>query len=207
MDNNGLSGPMKKLKAKWEKEFKAKYDADLSAEAQAKAEADAITREAERRELLPAVLVRLYQAKVCEERRYRLNGQTLYADHAARSLVHLELYMELGGLVEPEITAFFDTASEAPHPWETEAGKAIEAHRHAEWAKEEKELGVWRPRPVRHSLGGGGTLMGGTLNGGPTSRERTKARQQAEQQMAEAQRLWEACATEEGWAGFASSSG
>ena len=110
--------------------------------------------------------------------------------------------MEFGGLVEPEITAFFDTASEAPHPWETEAGKAIEAHRHAQWAREEKELGIMRPRPVRHSLGDGGRLTGGTLTGGPTSSERTKARQQAEAQMAEAQRLWEACATEEGWAAF-----
>ena len=38
------------------------------------------------------------------------------------------------------------------------------------------------------------------MNGGPNSSERTKARQQAEAQMADAQRLWEACATEEGWA-------
>ncbi len=202
MEMNGLSGPMKKLKAKWEAEFKTRYDAELAAAAQAKAEADAVQREAERRELLPAMLVRIYQAKVCEERQYRLNGQTLYADHAARSLTHLELYMEFGGLVEPEITAFFDTASEAPHPWETEAGKAIEAHRHAEWGKEEKALGIMRPAPVRHTLLEGGRLMGGTLNGGPSISERTKARQQAEAQMGAAQRLWEACATEEGWASY-----
>ena len=172
MEMNGLSGPIKKLKAKWEAEWREQYEkaADLSAVAR-RAEEEA-QRELDRRELLPA----------------------------ARSLLHLELYMEFGGLVEPEITAFLDTASEAPHPRETEAGKAIEAHRHAQWAKEEKELGIMRPAPVRHALLEGGTLMGGTLNGGPTSSERTKARQQAEVQMAEAQRLWEACATEEGWA-------
>ena len=165
-----------------------------------KAEADHVASEIERRELLPVVLVRIYQAKIREERRYRLNGQTLFADHAARSLVHLELYMEFGGLVEPEITAFYDSDEEAPHPWETEAGKAIEAHRHAMWAKDEQSLGIMRPAPVRHMLLEGGRSIGGGLNGGPTNRERTKARRQAEQQMAEAQRLWEACATEEGWA-------
>ena len=33
-------------------------------------------------------------------------------------------------------------------------------------------------------------------------RERTRARDQAEAQMAEAQRLWEACASEERWEGW-----
>jgi hypothetical protein len=37
---------------------------------------------------------------------------------------------------------------------------------------------------------------------GPNMRARTRARDQAEAQMAEAQRLWEACATEESWTGF-----
>jgi hypothetical protein len=40
------------------------------------------------------------------------------------------------------------------------------------------------------------------MRGGENMRERTRARDQAEAQMAEAQRLWEACATEESWEGW-----
>jgi hypothetical protein len=37
------------------------------------------------------------------------------------------------------------------------------------------------------------------MMGGENMRERIHARDQAEAQFAEAQRLWEACATEESW--------
>lgn len=37
---------------------------------------------------------------------------------------------------------------------------------------------------------------------GPNMQARTRARDQAEAQMAEAQKLWEACATEDSWERF-----
>ena len=231
MDMNGMSGAMKKLKAKWEKEFKEKYDADLSAEALAKAEADEREREEQRRELLPPVLVRIYQNKVREERSYRLCGQTTHADMTLRQLTHIELYMEFAGLVEPEILAFFDSAQRDPHPWETEAGRAIIAHREAAWAmdlpateinledkntvsaepvepeaqpettggqlREALAQPLLRPTPLQYGPSG---PMHSALHGGETTSQRSHARRQAEAQMAEAQRLWEACATEESWA-------
>jgi hypothetical protein len=43
------------------------------------------------------------------------------------------------------------------------------------------------------------------MRGGENMRERTRARDQAEAQFAAAQRLWEACATEESWEGFSES--
>ena len=204
------SHAMKKLKAKWEKEFKEKYDADLSAETLAKAEADEREREEQRRELLPPVLVRIYQNKVREERSYRLCGQTTHADMTLRQLTHIELYMEFAGLVEPEILAFFDSAQSDPHPWETEAGKAIIAHREAAWAMdlpagetnesvrpERVEGSLERPLILNHGPSG---PMHSALHGGETTSQRSHARRQAEAQMAEAQKLWEACATEESWA-------
>jgi hypothetical protein len=200
MDMNGMSHAMRKLKAKWEEEYKAKYDAALSAEALAKAEEEEAAREEQRKEILPAVLVKIYQNKVREERRYRLTGQTTHADLTLRQLMHIELYMEFTGLVEPEINRFFDDAATDPHPWQTEAGKAITAHREAAWAMDEKNAGILRPPLVRHSLGDGGSPMHSAMRGGEHMSERTRAREQAERQMAEAQALWEACATEESWA-------
>ena len=225
------SHAMKKLKAKWEKEFKEKYDADLSAETLAKAEADEREREEQRRELLPPVLVRIYQNKVREERSYRLCGQTTHADMTLRQLTHIELYMEFAGLVEPEILAFFDSAQRDPHPWETEAGRAIIAHREAAWAmdlpateinledkntvsaepvepeaqpettggqlREALAQPLLRPTPLQYGPSG---PMHSALHGGETTSQRSHARRQAEAQMAEAQRLWEACATEKSWA-------
>lgn len=219
MGMNGMSHAMQKLKAKWEAECLEAYKAEQAAQREEDLSAEARRAEEERRELLPAMLVRLYQKKVREERRYRLNGQTLFADHALRSLVHLELYMELAGLVEPEIKAFFDSAQADPHPWETETSRAIEAHRHEAWAMdgyvqiEGSDKNTARTEPVEVQEGVAQPLLrppfthhtpgtDGGLYGGKTATERTKARQQAERQMAEAQRLWEACATEESWAVF-----
>ena len=118
--------------------------------------------------------------------------------------------MEFGGLVEPEIMRFFDDAQADPHPWQTEAGRAIEAHRLAAWAmdlpadlsavalaKEEACPLLSRPTPLQYPPDG---PPHAALRCGPTTSERTRARQQAEAQMAEAQKLWEACATEESWA-------
>lgn len=207
--HGATSSGLKKLKARWEAEFKERYDADLSIETRAKEEADAIARDAERRELLPAALVKIYQNKVREERRYRLSGQTVQADLTLRQLTYIELYMEFAGLVEPEIMAFFDNAAEDPHPWQTEAGKAIIAHREAAWAMDEERDGLLRPPHVRHSLadaqqteGHRGSPMHRALRGGDHFPARARAREQAERQMAEAQNLWEACATAESWAAF-----
>ena len=198
--HGATSSGLKKLKAKWEAEFKERYDADLSAVALAKAETDDRKREEQRKEILPAALVKIYQTKVRQERGYRLRGQTTHADMTLRQLTHIELYMEFGGLVEPEITRFFDDAADDPHPWETEAGRAITAHREAAWAMDEKNSGILRPPLVRHSLGDGGSPMHSAMRGGEHMSKRTRAREQAERQMAEAQALWEACATEESWA-------
>jgi hypothetical protein len=41
------------------------------------------------------------------------------------------------------------------------------------------------------------------MRGGPNNQARTRARDQAEAHMRNAQRLWEACAAEESWVGFA----
>lgn len=217
--HGATSSGLKKLKARWEAEFKERYDADLAIEARAKEEADAIARDAERRELLPAALVKIYQNKVREERRYRLSGQIVHADLTLRQLIHIELYMEFAGLVEPEIMAFFDNAAEDPHPWQTEAGKAIIAHREAAWAMDlpstdhpelvegpervegshERPPMLLRPTPLNHGPTG---PMPAALRGGDHFSARARAREQAERQMAEAQNLWEACATAESWAAF-----
>lgn len=231
--HGATSSGMKKLKAKWEKEWREEYEraADLSAGARRAQEER--EREEQRRELLPAVLVRIYQNKVREERSYRLQGKTPSADMTLRQLTHIELYMEFAGMVEPEITRFFDSAHSDPHPWETEAGRAIVAHREAAWAMDghvesahpelvegPKSNESVRPEPVEpeaqpETTGGQRSNERppirqygpkgpprSVLRGGEKISERTRARQQAEAQMAEAQKLWEACATEESWASF-----
>jgi hypothetical protein len=227
MDMSGMSHAMQKLKAKWEGEWRAKYDAEHAAEAEGEIAAQEAALEAERSELLPAVLVKMYQQKVREERQYRLRGNVMSADVTLRQLTHLELYMEYAGLTEPEIMQFFDGAATDPFPWETEASRAIAAHRIAAWTMdgEDDSNNAVRPeldepeaqpettggqrsherplilRPTPLSYGPKGpphhAMMAGT-----NMRERTRARNQAEAQMAEAQRLWEACATEERWADF-----
>jgi hypothetical protein len=220
MEMSGMSHAMQKLKAKWEGEWRAKNDAEHAAQAEADIEAQEAVLEAERRELLSPILVKMYQQKVREERQYRLRGKVMSADVTLRQLTHLELYMEYAGLTEPEITQFFDRAATDPFPWETEASRAIAAHRIAAWAMdgecdsnnparpeydapeatEGQELPerpfILRPTPLSHGPKG---PPHHAIMAGPNMQERTRARDQAEAQMAEAQRLWEACATEERW--------
>jgi hypothetical protein len=131
---SGMSHAMQKLKAKWEAEWREKYAAEHAAIAQASEDAHAAQMEAERGELLPIVLIKIYQRKVREERQYRLRGNIVSADLTLRQLTHLELYMEFAGLTEPEIMQFFDQAQSDPHPWETETSQGIAAHRQAAWA-------------------------------------------------------------------------
>ena len=220
MDMNGMSHAMQKLKAKWEAEWRTKYEAEQAANAEADIEAQEAVLEAERRELLPVFLVKMYQQKVREERKYRLSGNVRSADITLRQLTHLELYMEFANLTEPEIMAFFDSAATDPHPWESDISRAIEAHRQAAWAmdavEDESHSGlvsesysppdaseseterplILRPMPLRYGPKGPPCR---SMRGGENMRERTRARDQAEAQFAEAQRLWEACATEESW--------
>ena len=220
MDMNGMSHAMQKLKAKWEAEWREKYDAEHAASAAAEAEAQDEAMEAERRELLPVLLVKMYQQKIREERKYRLRGAVVNADMTLRQLTHLELYMEFAGVTEPEIMAFFDSAATDPHPWETDTSRAIEAHREAAWAmdKGEDAYNTVRPelvegvperklilRPTPLSYGPDGPTCY-SLRGGPNMTARTRARNEAEAQMAEAQRLWEACATEQNWVAWVAGS-
>jgi hypothetical protein len=215
MEMSGMSHAMQKLKAKWEGEWRAKYDAEHAAQAEADIEAQEAVLEAERRELLPLILVKMYQQKVREERQYRLRGNVMSADVTLRQLTHLELYMEYAGLTEPEITQFFDRAATDPFPWETEAGRAIAAHRIAAWAMDGEDAeGAARMQGAEHAHEAAPLLRPTPLSygpkgpphhammAGPNMQERTRARDQAEAQMAEAQRLWEACATEERWEVF-----
>lgn len=204
MDLNGMSHAMQKLKAKWEGEWREKYAAEQAANAEAEIEAQEAVLEAERRELLPVVLVKMYQRKVREERKYRLCGNVMSADVTLRQLTHLELYMEYAGLTEPEINQFFDHAATDPFPWETEASRAIAAHRIAAWAMdgEDENDPLLRPTPLSYGPKG---PPHHAMMGGENMRERIHARDQAEAQMAEAQRLWEACATEESWGGWVAS--
>jgi hypothetical protein len=211
MDMSGMSHAMQKLKAKWEAEWREKYAAEHAAIAQASEDAHAAQMEAERGDLLPIVLIKIYQRKVREERQYRLRGNIVSADLTLRQLTHLELYMEFAGLTEPEIMQFFDQAQSDPHPWETETSQAIAAHRQAAWAMDlpdatrmhGNEGTTTEPllRPVPLSYGPAGP-KDSTLRGGPNIQARIRARDQAEAQMRDAQRLWEACATEESWVGF-----
>ncbi len=199
MDMNGMSHAMRKLKAKWEEEWEATYEARRAAADAAQEEQAQAAQDAQQKELLPAVLVQVYTRKVAEERRYRVSGQTASADAVLRQLTHLELYMEFTGLVEADIKAFFNSATESantdPHPWETEASRAIEAHRRAVWASDPF------PRPAILNHGPQGP-KDAAISGGPTHTDRHKARIEAERQMAQAHALWEACATEESMAGF-----
>lgn len=211
MDNSGMSHAMQKLKAKWEAEWREKYAAGHAAIAQASEDAHAAQMEAERGDLLPIVLIKIYQRKVREERQYRLRGNIVSADLTLRQLTHLELYMEFAGLTEPEIMQFFDQAQSDPHPWETETSQAIAAHRRAAWAMDlpdaarmdEDGGATTEPllRPVPLSYGPAGP-RDNAMRGGPNIQARIRARDQAEAHMRDAQRLWEACATEESWVGF-----
>lgn len=232
MEMSGMSHAMQKLKAKWEGEWRTKYEAEQAAIAEADIEAQEAVLEAERRELLPLILVKMYQQKVREERQYRLCGNVRSADVTLRQLTHLELYMEYANLTEPEIMAFFDSAATDPYPWESDISRAIEAHRQAAWAmdgEDEARIGtgslnsfsaepvevpetqpettegqpqreatepLLRPTPLRYGPKGPPHR---SMRGGENMRARTRARDQAEAQFAEAQRLWEACATEERW--------
>ena len=95
----------------------------------------------------------------------------------------------------------YDAEQAANAEAEIEASRAIAAHRIAAWAMdgECENDPLLRPTPLSYGPKG---PPHHAMRGGENMRERIHARDQAEAQMAEAQRLWEACATEESWEGF-----
>lgn len=93
----------------------------------------------------------------------------------------------------------FNTASAepvGPQSFHTASAEPVEV-REAQW--EETNHPLLRPTPLSYGPTG---PKDRALRGGPNIQARIQARDHAEAQMAEAQRLWEACATEESWAGF-----
>ncbi|MFD1786912.1 LysR family transcriptional regulator [Sphingomonas floccifaciens] len=150
--------------------------------------------EAENKRLL-GELLKQYEAKVIQERRYRLEGKFVAADQALRTLAFLELVMVVGG----ESAALIDRCTGVDkrgmplpdRPYSDPMSDLLAEIRQKVWDKigDPPRPPVWLPRkdPGPHT-----ELYGKS--------DRALAQQRATQMMAEAQALWEATATEEKWA-------
>ncbi|KQN25910.1 hypothetical protein ASE86_06895 [Sphingomonas sp. Leaf33] len=152
--------------------------------------------EAENKRLF-GLMLKQYEAKVIVERRYRLEGRFVAADHALRTLAFLELVMVVGG----ESAALIDRCtgvdehgeSVCERPYADPMSDILAEIRQKVWDKlgDPPRPPVWLPRkdPGYHT-----DIYGKS--------DRAKAQQRAHQMMAEAQALWEATATEEKWAAW-----
>lgn len=160
----------------------------------------------------------LYRAKLAAERRHRLAGQVVAADFTLRQALEVELLLTLGGAGRPLLDLWREAradgacpaaAAEAepaadPRPEEVAAdadpaaaeGPGVIADILAELRAE-----VWQTLHDPHRPA---PPMGGHTGrwGGPTWAERDQARAEAQRRIAVAQAVWEAAATEEGWARF-----
>lgn len=142
-------------------------------------------------------LLKQYEAKVIEERRHRLEGRFVAADHALRTLAFLELVMVVGG----ESAALIDRCTGVDKrgmllpdaPYADPMSDILAEIRQKVWDKlgDPPRPPVWLPRkhPGFHT-----DIYGKS--------DRAKAQQRAYGMMAEAQALWEATATEEKWAAW-----
>lgn len=163
-----------------------------------RAEAEA-KEAAETLDVLGKILKR-YEAKVRSERQFRLTGRIVAADFTVRQLTHIELILACGGKTQEMI----DLWAREPPVSIGRGGIEHEAHPISEELDRIRQK-VWQaagdpPRP-RLPLDRRQCIHS-SMCGGPTHMERDKARLAAEARMAEAQREWEATATEEEWAAW-----
>ncbi|WP_260599626.1 hypothetical protein [Sphingomonas endolithica] len=143
-------------------------------------------------------LLERYAAKIRGERHLRLSGNIVAADFTLRQLTHIELLLDLRGT---SMRQLIDTANRAQRGGITQAplyaspvSQLLDERRREEWAK--------AGEPARPTLTFPETAPENSLRGGPNFTARDQARRAAEAMMAEAQKKWEAAATEESWAAW-----
>ncbi len=150
--------------------------------------------EAENKRLFAQIL-RQYEVKVIQERRYRLEGRVVAADSALRQLSFMELVMVVGG----ETGALLDRCTGigktgAPigdQPYADPMSDILAEIRQKVW----DDIGDPPRPPVRLPRVQNG--FGVELYGKDA---RAQAQQRAQAMMAEAQALWEATGSDEAWA-------
>lgn len=142
-----------------------------------------------------AEVSRNYAAKVRYERQQRRCGNFVAADFTIRQLTHIELILDCGGkgleLIDLWTKETDESGRDTVEINASPMSAQLEAIRNAVW----EERGDLRP-PLHLDR----RLASQTPRNGPTWNERSKAMEAARRQMAEAQAMWEAAASEEGWA-------
>jgi hypothetical protein len=146
----------------------------------------------ERLTWLAATLDR-YEAKIAYERRARLAGEVIAADFTVRQLTCIEFMLGSVGLGARAVELWTDSIAkaDAAPTYASEFCKMMEEVRRDVWAREDAP-----PRPDTNPH----YDRPRAFWGGPTYRERETAQRRAQRQIAKAQAMWEAAATEEGWA-------
>jgi hypothetical protein len=174
------------------------------AEQEAAAAVEPDEAERQEREAALAKLLENYVAKVYSERRYRLSGAVVAADFALRQLTHIELLLDIAGASLEQVI----DATTVPVPgksWSrtlyiSPMSKLLDELRRAEWAR--------TGEPDRPLIDLTKTERQNDLrDNGPMLERRRRAQRDAEAIMARGQRLWEAAATEEGWAAWLAEGG
>lgn len=136
--------------------------------------------------------LKLYITKVAAERNARLKGDVVGADFAMRQIFYMEMMFDCAGAPDA-VLALWSGSNRHDQPLEaTTLCRFLDDARRAVWADE----GLIRP-PVKLPAQAFGSP---TMRGGPHMEARYAAQDEACRRMAEAQALWEAAATEEGWA-------
>ncbi|MDB5678439.1 hypothetical protein [Sphingomonas bacterium] len=147
-----------------------------------------------------AEIFKRYEAKVRSERHLRLTGQIVAADFTLRQLTHIELILDCAGKTMEMIDLWTQMPPTSPMaaPVQLESSQIsidLDQIRRKVWAAAGEPprpaLPLHRRECARTNIGGGATF-----------KERDTAQRAAEARIAEAQREWEAAATEEAWAAF-----
>lgn len=142
-------------------------------------------------------VLRAYGAKVRGERQLRLSGRIVAADYTLRQLTYIELILVAGGLGQQLIDLWSFRTGDDGRQQEVYAcalSATLDDVRRKAW----EEAG----EPARPPLDLREIVPESDQRSGPTYAERERARIAAERRIAEAQREWEAAATEEGWAAW-----
>lgn len=137
-------------------------------------------------------MLKLYITKVVTERNARLEGNVAAADFAMRQMFYMEMMLDCAGAPEEVLALWSDSDLHKQPLYATEVCRLLDRARRAAWADE----GLIRPPVKLPARERGSTGMWG----GEHMKERYAAQAEACRRLAEAQALWEATATEEGWA-------
>ncbi|RZF65778.1 hypothetical protein EWE75_03725 [Sphingomonas populi] len=143
--------------------------------------------------------LKLYIGKVVTERNARREGDFAGADFAMRQIFYMEMMLDCAGAPEAVLALWSEGTMHDLPTHTTPVCKLLDRARRAAWADD----GLIRP-PVKLPAQAFGSPA---MHGGLHMKERYAAQDAACRRMAEAQALWEAAATEEGWAAWCGEGG